>query len=494
MTMEEDYLSDNGESIFPLLVGAFSNTDYMASFQWSDRGQILAIDTNEMKIVTVQNGQFDLNTQTGILSAGGTTHANSTAVIDLANSKIISCSNGISFDEILAKPDGDNSTWKAKFLHENVKPVEPEIKTFLLTEVVATDLVVRVFTYKKDGTLEFVIEYKIPFSGTTQTAVTGCSSSYFALARDNSITEIFDYDLKPIRTFQGSTSTDLNELIFLDNDSFILKTKILSTSQNFSLIHYKSTNDETGVTLTKELKSTTSAFQGQNIFSGIDLTTPQKPVVNLWTYPNNYTNSSLVSGLDMTLEGVGSDGSFSGGYSRGIVWFLTEEKFNLKMFEDNYMMAPGSDTVRYSVDWSNDIFMDSPTLAIGEKFKWVIFDSNDTKKFYAASIGAANSILKLYRVMATKITAECLLTEDKQEAYTNEVPIFYGETENGRYGYKQSFSFLIKNNNGESFGAQEIKVATIIVIGCFVVTVIVGIVLMGKAGKKLSTVKTLHPI
>jgi hypothetical protein len=92
------------------------------------------------------------------------------------------------------------------------------------------------------------------------------------------------------------------------------------------------------------------------------------------------------------------------------------------------------------------------------------------------------------------LSAECVITSTEQQAYTNEIPVFYGEYTFGRYGYKNSFSFLLKTESGDSFGEDIILIGQIVVTFFFVVTIIVGIVLMCKASNKITKVKPLKPI
>jgi hypothetical protein len=492
---DEDTLGTIEETHQPMVTTKIKNYKLTAILQWTDRAHVVSIEENSLKIVQVKDGDLSVEEPADMLEAGSTEHGNSTAVVDSANAGLMACAFTNEYKAITNAPDEEPKTWNRSVLLNNVWVENPSSKKVVMTEAVGTDLVLRVFDVNSDGTASFTIEFHIPYVSEASASLTGCSNNYFAVSYPNSVTEIYDYQLELIQTLDGKTSSHINKVSFLDNQNFlwIMRTRI----GHNNVYHYPVPNSDQSSKLDLQIPATHTTDQTNSALIAKNPSNPSNLEISAFFYLSNYVNQFFLTFENLQSLIVDSVDDFHYGYSRGFFWTMSQSELKLRI--PRALIFPGADEVRYETEWFDEYSLELNALPSGQKYFGILFDfelyGEKSNFFYLVSgFESEDGDMYLRRVATTSLSAECVITSTEQQAYTNEIPVFYGEYTFGRYGYKNSFSFLLKTESGDSFGEDIILIGQIVVTFFFVVTIIVGIVLMCKASNKITKVKPLKPI
>lgn len=465
--------------------------------QYSDFGQLIGFDASSIKIHRIRSNTITKKDNKDILLSGKGNGKNSTTV-DPSKSSLMVCSRTplfpVSIEDELNNFEELSISEERSILLNSVKEEDPFQSTVLLIEESTGLIKVRVlYVSSFDDTVIFEEEYSYTVSANSQ--LSSCSDFYFSIANPNGSSDIYDiFSGTLIRNFPiTNTVSDLMPIYFLSSESFIRMVKT-DTAGDYSYEFYHNVDQGTPTKLQNiTSNSASSGFQGAlgGGFFASDVSS-RTPLVNVAYEVTNYTDTSILT-RSIRLREIPESKQFTAGISKGMVFFLSNSTFELIIPQDNDMMDSGNDHIRYQVTRTPRRFYKPKPLPENYEYKGLIFDTYNTSQFFlvAKDTITVDSPIKLMRGIALDLIAECKVTDSDIENYAEEIPLFYGETLEGRFGYKNSFSFLLTTQAAEKTGFNSTVFVTFYLMITFVIVLAIGIYWVCKAGKYADSLKKI---
>ena len=452
--------------------------------QWETQAMLLSYTATDIKVSIISNNTVTTVDNANFLAAGKGTGSNSTTLVTGSLSKMV-CAYAYQFQPISNPPNNDPTTWNRTFLGQNVKAKNPERRYVVLSEATSATLIkIRILSVTSGGTLTYHHEFHHTITNGDTFRLTGCSEKYYAVKINHNI-QVFDLSNTLIKTYTGTSGRKIH-LGFLTDEALILaKEETIAGTQKFNL-YEAHTVSETPTELEILLPTSATVKQTADFaYIGVDYTGnggATAPLLTMIQRVSNYISEDTIF-EQQRLSSVESNNARVVN-ARGLFLSTSNTQMQVLTINESFYMDNGNDYRRYTVDWLTKIDYTYTTLpAADTMYTDPLFDTQDTLPMLIIRKGTtgAQRSLRLFRVLSTELKAVCTITAATQKPYANEIPIFYKEASEGRFGYLNSFSFLITNTDSDKFGWNIYDIIVIYLIVISVLILIGALVLMYKA-------------